>query len=373
MSSNFIVCPASRYFFTIEVRYVECTIDRIDPNHDKDFKYNINFDNYRHTKSGVQHRAPIWPDEKLVFIYETMYPHLLVSKLCRFSVFSSNGKNFVGDASIDVLTLATGPSRIALSLRNGDSVVGRIYITMKVNEVCQTVAKTTELTVSGFRGALASASKANLSVVVKKRASDESVKSTSTTFTKDDATFAVPDHLFSMDSESMLNLAGLLIELYHGGSKEGVASILFSDHLLETFAEATREPSNLQRREQTNVGENSEYSAAMPREKSLHPDSSDVRVEDPLDAVNGHHSTERKLRFSAVVRNDANVEIATVTGVVLLDRTITFAQMPDGVTVDGVVCGTPLPGYVRPPFLQGDLPVQEDENDERTQLDLAAV
>jgi hypothetical protein len=368
MSSNFIVCPASRYFFSVEVRYVECTIDRIDPNHDRDFKYKINFDNYRHAKSGVQHRAPIWPDEKLVFIYETMFPHLLISKLCRFSVTSSLGNNFIGDASIDLLTLATGPSRIALSLRNGDSIVGRIFVTMKVNEVCQTVAKTSELTASNFRGALATASKSNLSVVVKKRASDEAVTSTSTTFSQDDATFAVPDHLFSMDSESMLNLAGFLIELYHGGHKEGVASILFSDHLAESFAEATREPSNLHR------GEQNEENAEILREKSLHPDSSEVRVEDPLNAVSGHHSTERKFRFTAVVRNEANVDIATISGVVLLDRTITFAQMPDGITVDGVVCGTPLAGYVRPPFLQTD--VQTDEVDQdagRTQIDLSTV
>lgn len=373
MSANFIVCPASRYFFAIEVRFVECTIDRIDPNHDRDFVYKINYDNYRHIKSSTQHSAPIWSDEKVVFIYETMFPHLLVNKICRFSVSSSHGNNFIGDASIDLLTLSTGPSRLALSLRDGDRVVGRIFVSMKVNEVCQTVAKTTELTVSNFRGPLGSASKSNLSVVVKKRASDDAFKSSNShSFSSDQATFEVRDHLFSMDSESTLNLSGFLFELYHGNSKEGSASILFSDFLANTFAEAAREPSSVTRRE----GDGEGASAILgERDVSLHPDSSDVRVEDPLESVNGNHATARKFRFSTVLKSDAGLEIATISGVVALDRTITFAQMPDGVTVDGVVCGTPLPGYVRPPFVQGDSPVNDEDDATATteMLDLAAV
>lgn len=338
MSANFIVCPASKYFFAIDIRYVECTIDRIDPNHNRDFRYRVNFDNYRHVHSSVQHNAPIWSDEKTVFIYETMYPHLLVSKLCRFSVLSSSGDYFIGDAIIDLLTLATGPSKIALTLRCGDSPVGRIFVHINVNEVCQTTARTSGLTVFDLRGPLATASKENLSVVVKKRASDDAVQtSTPLSWTEDAATFEVPDHLFSMHSETMLSLTGFLFELFHGGSREGVATILFTEHI----AENEREPS-------------SAIQGTFSKASYDEADNGEVHVEDPSLAVKGKHATERKFRFSTILRNDSNVEVGTIRGSVVLDRTITFAQMPEGITVDGVVCGTPLPGFVRPPFLQGD-------------------
>lgn len=351
MALSFIVAPAIKYFFNVELQDVTFELTRPNPN-DKNFKFTLQFDNYRTIRSGVNADKAIWPTRSALFVYETLYPHLLLSKLCKISLHAQH--SFIGEASVDLLTLATGPSRVSLSLFNGDVRVGRVSMRLVMNEVCQTTCRTLECKLVQLHDSLLTLDAAAFQLVVTKRATEQSVEcGAPTSWSKDDMFFQVPDHLFALDSSSMLLQTGYRFDLNHKGQQLAQAVISFEECLSAQKSLIVSQSGN-----------------AAPH--SLHEDSAELRLLPPLEHV-GKHVTEREFDFSApLYRRDAegNVSSTEVVGKIIgkihLNRTLTFAQMPDGWTVDGVVVGEPLKGFVRPPFLESEMTGCEAVNEDET-------
>lgn len=360
---SFIVAAPAKYFFSIELSWIAFNLTHPDPNHNKHFHYAVYFDNYRTVVSGGEpSHTPVWGDnpnggstltstepqgsssnvsaaaDVRRFVYETLYPHLLISKVCRIELFSNHV--FLGDASVDLQTIATGPSRIVLTLFNGDLVVGRVSMIMKMVEVCQSHCSLKDVTVSWTTPNAFPSPKA-LSLVVTKRATEDSVYSDApVTWSNTGAAFVVPDHVFALDSESMLSLTGLRFQLRTSGAILGECTVTFEDFIRKQEEESVRHTE----------------SAGL-----AHRDSSTQRVKPPLECV-GKHPTQCTFAIEAPLTTSRDAAVptqhpvdVTLRALVTLERSITFAQMPSGWTVDGVVVGDPMPGFVRPPFLLDEM------------------
>jgi hypothetical protein len=212
--------------------------------------------------------------------------------------------------------------------------------------VCQTTCITKSLKLSSFVGHLNNIAIPHLELTVKKRATDDAVVCQKpSSFNSTEATFDVPSHLFALDSESMLSLTGFLFELHYTQTLVAEGTILFAQFMGSSHGSS----------EPVIDGAIAGSSAVFSSNASVvHEDSSDVRVLPPIENV-GKHTTERAFNFRTTLNSPVDgTAAAEIEGRIVLDRTITFAQMPHGLTVDGVVCGTPIAGFVRPPFLHAD-------------------
>ena len=107
-----------------------------------------------------------WPKFELMFIYQTEYVEMLIAKRFRLALNCTLGEDstgrdvgantggfgrlvsggccggvmdtdFVGEAEVDLMTIAAGPQCIVLTLRNGDVDVGRVFATVEMEEISE--------------------------------------------------------------------------------------------------------------------------------------------------------------------------------------------------------------------------------------------
>lgn len=150
---NFIVCPIDRMVFRIELSQIIVKLAQVDSDL-TEMHVSALFDNFRTVKtpgtSVLDGRTGIFSDFTSIFVYETSVnpPDLLVTKLFRLEVFgNSPTRSFYGSADVDLLTLATGPSKVALTLLEGDSATGRIYFDLQMSDQNDAVILMEELAV----------------------------------------------------------------------------------------------------------------------------------------------------------------------------------------------------------------------------------
>ena len=118
-------------------RLFRCQLTKVSADFDRDtgitdVYFRGNFDNFRTFTSAAAGDAqlPDWSDFDLTWVYETRHAHVLGVKLFVITVMgisSETGQRdaFLGEATIDLLTLATGPTDVTLKLMDGDVAVGR--------------------------------------------------------------------------------------------------------------------------------------------------------------------------------------------------------------------------------------------------------
>lgn len=151
---SFIVCPAATTVFRVELSDIRVLLNNHTQRPDREKAwFTGNFDNYRTIVSPKKivysNGEVLFEDYKSLFIYETQVepPELLVAKLFSINVFGNTDMDFIGGASIDLLTLASGPRRVVLRLFDGDSIVGRIAFEITMSDQTDTLVWLRELQV----------------------------------------------------------------------------------------------------------------------------------------------------------------------------------------------------------------------------------
>ena len=132
---GFIVCPVTRVVFRVEIKHVSIRV--FDHYNYKEVYFEGNFDNYK-TISGPtvdlsNTGTASYSDFKSLFVYETSAmdavkdPEVLITKVVSFDVFADE-EVFLGTATVDVLTLATGPKQVTLGIFTGDTLSGQLQL-----------------------------------------------------------------------------------------------------------------------------------------------------------------------------------------------------------------------------------------------------
>lgn len=120
--------------------------------------FDLNFDNFRtYTSSTAENPTqPSYSDE-FKFNYETQFADLLAAKLLKITFYKSGGatkvENFVGEASCDLMTLATGCTDCRFAIyETSDFVCGKIYMNVQMEEVAETCVEFRELKITFQQG-----------------------------------------------------------------------------------------------------------------------------------------------------------------------------------------------------------------------------
>jgi len=97
------------------------------------------FDNYRTFKTPKINKTlnPVWTDFSTQFFYETKYGRKLHLKFLKFDVYDHDmfsKDDYLGQAKIDLYTLATGPIHHELTLKDGSKDAGIIRFDVRMEE-----------------------------------------------------------------------------------------------------------------------------------------------------------------------------------------------------------------------------------------------
>lgn len=308
MFTAFSVVSEDTKLFRIELRNLSADLETTSI---VNCYFECNFDNYRSwtTPKAVSgtNQQPSWDDYKRIFVYETLHADNMVVKLFTLSLYGTRfgeldaRPEFVGEAVVDLLTLARGPRQLSLSLMDGDAFAGRVDFILEMFEMCETRAAVNTFTVSLTE----QINYNDITVQVHKRNRQGYWTCQATESSPSSATFAeCPDHFFCSTWSSMMEENGLLFEIYPPGlfsSLIGTGSILFREFL------------------------------------------------------HGMNSASAAFDFQAPVHDSEGKEIGEVRGNMDLTGLPLFCQMYAGVTVDGVVCGGQVyrQDQPLPPFVEG--------------------
>lgn len=245
---SFIVVPNDATVFRVQIKDVSIDIDKPNPNFSK-FQITGNFDNFRSfssTTSDKNPTQPSWPKLDMMFLYDTQMPEMLVVKCFTMSISchdegKSDGSadHFIGESTIDLLTLAAGPTDVTLQIRNGSLKAGRIYAYIEMREVTEMEAKTTNFKLRSVPRAPHALE--DLTVTVYKMGkhyeefvADSKVKSERGAIYLE---LEIYPHLFALTFPQMAETGGFNIELskkkFLGKDVIGTVTILFSNQDLK--------------------------------------------------------------------------------------------------------------------------------------------
>jgi hypothetical protein len=119
--------------------------------------FELNFDNFRtYTSSAGENddRLPKFNDE-FNFNYETEFADLLAAKLLKLTFYKKGTKeeSFVGEASCDLMTLATGCPDCRFSIyESSDATCGKVFMNIVMEEVAETRCDFNELKITFQQG-----------------------------------------------------------------------------------------------------------------------------------------------------------------------------------------------------------------------------
>lgn len=414
------MCPAATTVFRVEISNVRIQLNSnaVNPNWQKSW-FTGNFDNYRTIVSPKKvvysNGEVIFDDYKALFVYETMVepPELLVAKLLTINAFGNSESDFIGGASVDLLTLAAGPRKVVLRLYDGDCVVGRFIFEISMSDQTDTFVWLRELHVESI-GTQHPLMK-NLAIYWEpNHDTSQSTKFFDTVVDSEHhhrcITYPEEPHSIPMTLNSLYEGEGLTFRVKRSkmcgfDDDLGIATMMFQDDLKEVDVEnqlqvlerahpqvvwdafAKRRngggnpPQPLQRPvdqrsvstiEMNVVGTSREppapgaAAAADPAERSATPSTGgakhDVHVNEgvvqELVPTLGIAAEQRRFercvdfRIETSGGQDNTGEKFALSGKVWLSKIPRFAQMIGGITVEGVVCGGErVPGnHPRPPF-----------------------
>jgi hypothetical protein len=391
---SFIVCPVSTTLFRVEISNIKVELVNGHPDHYDKVWFRGNFDNYRNIVSPktilYSNGEALFEDYSALFVYETnvVPPEMLVSKLFTTNVFGKSDMDFLGAASIDLLTLAAGPRKVVLRLVNGDSVVGRFCFEINMSDQTDTFVFLRELHVESIGRQHPLMSEISISWESNED-SKQRTKFVDTVIDKDNHNRCImyPEqpHSIPMTLESLNNAAGLTFRVKRrkvcGFADDlGKATIMFVDDIMEV--EEANQMQDLERSTVVHMDMSVRDDHAEPSSQLQGPppapgatDAGSVvssnRNKKHVEQDKGGVISEmvplpimesEQRRFERVVEfrvetsggQDNQGEQFALYGKVWLSKIPIYAQMIGGVTVEGVVCGGDhLPGnHPRPPFLE---------------------
>lgn len=245
---SFIVIPNDVSVFRVKVSGLTCDVIDVNPNFTK-FKIVGNFDQFRSfTTPDVSNSPaqPTWEDFQVMFLYETAMPELLIAKNFMLALSCNDASrsegdsdHFIGEATIDLLTLATGPTDVTLKIENGECPAGRIYAQIEMQEI-------TEMKVDMNNWKLWDIPSgpfdlADIIVTIFKRGNDTEFFVAKTLLASDAQgrrylTIEAFPHLFALAFPEMSETGGFLVELakkkMFGKEILGTTTILFSNQAL---------------------------------------------------------------------------------------------------------------------------------------------
>ena len=328
---SFIVTTAETIVFRVEITNVVFLQNRPDPNQ-SDFFYHMNFDNFRREDSPVADQ-PRWEDSKIVFMYQTRFSDQLVAKYLTITVncaHSAGGSTFCGQAVIDLLTLATGPLRVILTTTDGDFPTGKLQMHVDMLEVMDAAVTLENCVISNIAPALGTPGSCTLSVA-KRGSSEEGFEGiVSKQHTASDATFDVPAQRFALDADTLHGgNCGMVLTVAGTGGATGCTLVDFSQ-LFSIYSSGSFDAPKTPMSPASVTAMIGEGKKNFIQEKA----SFNITRELTVDGAPG----------SKVV--------GSIKFVLKFDGLPTFAQMKDGIVVDGRVWkGTPVKGFPAPPFM----------------------
>lgn len=160
MSGGFLIIPRNVTLFRVKVSGIRCELDKAYTDAE-DLYVDGDFDMFRTfstSKEAKSKQSPEWPEYEVMFIYQTEYVEMLIAKRFKLALnctLSSSAKesglgivgagccggqfstDFIGEAEVDLMTIATGPETIVLTLRNGEIVVGSIFVKVEMEEISE--------------------------------------------------------------------------------------------------------------------------------------------------------------------------------------------------------------------------------------------
>ena len=151
---SFTIATKDTRIFRTKITNVRAEFDHFEGDN---LFFEFNFDNFRTYTSGggeVDARCPKWSLE-MTFNYETEFADLLAAKIMKIGFFKpgEGDSGFVGDATCDLLTLATGCQDCRFSIyQTSDRIIGKVFMNIEMEEVAETCVIVKELKISFQQG-----------------------------------------------------------------------------------------------------------------------------------------------------------------------------------------------------------------------------
>jgi hypothetical protein len=249
MMQSFTVVPLGTRIFSTKMSNVKIFLPKATPKHTRVW-YKAMFDNFR-TWSSPASTDPArdcnFRDYEMQFMYETEHSDRMMFKFFKLAVycdFEGKADTFMGEATIDLYSLATGPEDVFLSIYDGDVEAGVIGFTMIFQEQAQVGVRCDRLAVS-----VNGAEPSKLWVTTKKRGDDEDQTLATDGPDEVNGSEAVflnsPEHYFGVSVVTFLEGCGYEVSVYKKTlcSSDLIAScsILFSAFMKEANMEETVE------------------------------------------------------------------------------------------------------------------------------------
>ena len=327
---SFVVATKDTSVFRVEISNVIFAEGRPDPNN-CDFYYRINFDNFRRENSPVA-KEPRWDQSSIVFMYTTKFVDQLITKMMTIEVKCTNragGDGFLGQAVIDLLTLATGPVKVVLTTTNGDFPTGKIQASIDVREVMDATVSIENCVVADCTQDVGPLTSCTLTVT--KRGCDDGNRGLlPAVATQETATFEPPAQRFGLDADILFEgHCGLVFSLCDkNGDAVGRAVVdftqLFSLYSTGSFS-GDQQPSNASITTMLGGG----------KKRTIQDETS--------------FSISREFTVDGAPES---ARVGTIKLMLKFDALPMFAQMTEGIVIDGHVWkGKARDGFPLPPFI----------------------
>jgi hypothetical protein len=248
---SFTVVKKGCRIFRTKMHHLEAEFKDIESTH-FDLYFKMNFDNFRTYTSprmtNTSAKAPFWADFEMNFNYETSYPHLMVAKRLTVSFFARDSSTkrdcFLGDAVLDLMTLATGPPDVQLTIRQGDMAAGWVKFLCEMEEVSECVVSAKEIVVE-----LPQVNLSKCTIAIRTKSAEEYTINTGPpepkTVGNNMATFKhIEKHYFGASVANFYESAGLHFDVNEGGAigstTKGRGMMLFSKFMKQDERTAFR-------------------------------------------------------------------------------------------------------------------------------------
>lgn len=395
---SFIVCPSTTTVFRVELLNVRVVLQHPDSNLTK-CRVRGNFDNFRTINSpwhSLVDGCSSFHNYRCVFVYETRLRPLdiLAAKLFAIEVYGKAARvsddeidPYIGQASIDLLTLAAGSQKCSLQLFHGDAFAGRISFELLMSEQTETLIWMHEIAIENCGAKQINLTKIQLFWQPIGEASDRVVEDGAS---ESDQGRIVPfvdtvvnpsnhnravmrpklPHSFPLTRKSLYGGAGMKFSVVGDGAccvgrDLGSATVIFADGIKDVDVENQVQSLTKTAGLISSAISGSPPAPPPPGAQAPPPDSSALSSI-TSGAINmfakvlkdSERQFQKAVDFQVTTTGgeDCDGEQFMLSGRMWLSTVPEVGQMQGGMTVDGVVCGgQPLPGQkILPPFTDTD-------------------
>lgn len=401
---SFIVCSKNTTVFRAHIQNFKIGLEHPDANI-QSVTFRGNFDNYRTIVAPSQpcrDGLVCFDNFEALFVYETVLPEpeLLVAKLFALDVTATYASTsvdldpFLGQCSVDLLTLAAGPSNVSLTIFYGDRPVGRMSFTIAFHDLTDSHLFLPRLRVECMDDGGSSSNAGGAVPLSQLRlrwlpvgchddtGAPDAAKSIDFTVCDADAGDPSKGYLYSrhphnvcLTLQNLYSGAGVRFEASIAGllfdTDIGHATVIFGDRIKDLAADGQRMSTAIGFTQAAREAQRlKELSDPAPPATILHlpppppggdesnhtaaPSSAATSGATP--AADDTMTFEKVLDFSVETSGGAEDKKKLrlrLSGRLYISKLPVFAQQKGGITVDGVACGgVSVPGalIIRPPF-----------------------